>query len=242
MNKVLWEPQLGPQTELIRCPVFEVFYGGARGGGKTEGSIGDWLDHSGTYGEAAIGVFFRRKFKQLEEVVARTKQLFPKIGGKYNEQKAEWTMPNGARLKFRYIERDSDAQELLHIHRAAEQSIKRLATGILKHQRHAIIASDERLRPSCPGRVERGPERVFVFKPFDALASGVFLVGHDQQDRVAAAVGTTVKGEFALSQLRKQVAGKFRHGGQSSSPWRPATSAVASRLTPGASLYHFLQR
>jgi hypothetical protein len=56
-------------------------------------------------------VFFRRKFKQLEEVVARTKMLFPQIGAKYNEQKAEWTMPGGGRLKFRYLEKDSDAQE-----------------------------------------------------------------------------------------------------------------------------------
>lgn len=109
--KVIWEPQPGPQTALIACPVFEVFYGGARGGGKTEASIGDWLEHSGRYGQYAVGVFFRRKFKQLEEVVARTKQLFPQIGATYNEQKAEWVMPGGGRLKFRYIERDSDAQE-----------------------------------------------------------------------------------------------------------------------------------
>jgi hypothetical protein len=109
--QIIWQPQPGPQTALIACPTFEVFYGGARGGGKTEASIGDWLEHSGRYGEHAIGVFFRRKFKQLEEVVARTKILFPQIGAKYNEQKAEWTMPNGGRLKFRYIERDQDAQE-----------------------------------------------------------------------------------------------------------------------------------
>jgi hypothetical protein len=108
---VIWQPQEGPQTALIACPTFEVFYGGARGGGKTEASIGDWLEHSGTYGQHAVGCFFRRKFKQLEEVVARTKTLFPQIGAKYNEQKAEWAMPGGARLKFRYIERDSDAQE-----------------------------------------------------------------------------------------------------------------------------------
>jgi hypothetical protein len=110
-QQVIWEPQPGPQTALIACPLFEVFYGGARGGGKTEGSIGDWLEHSGKYGEAAVGVFFRRKFKQLEEVVARTQELFPKIGAKYNEQKAQWIMPGGGRLKFRYLERDSDAQE-----------------------------------------------------------------------------------------------------------------------------------
>lgn len=110
-QQVIWQANPGPQTDLIRCPVFEVFYGGARGGGKTEGSIGDWLEHSDTYGELATGVFFRRTFKQLEEVVARTKLIFPKIGAKYNEQRAEWTMPKGGRLKFRYIQRDSDAEE-----------------------------------------------------------------------------------------------------------------------------------
>lgn len=108
---IIWQPQEGPQTALLQCPIFEVFYGGARGGGKTEGSIGDWLQHSNLYGAEAVGIFVRRKFKQLSEVIARTKQLFPKIGARYNEQRAEWTMGNGARLKFVYLERDSDAEE-----------------------------------------------------------------------------------------------------------------------------------
>ncbi len=108
---VLWQPQPGPQTALLACPVFEVFYGGARGGGKTESSIGDWLQHSSEYGEAAIGIFFRRKLVQLAEVIARTKQLFPKLGARYNEQQKTWTMANGARLKFAYLEKDSDAEE-----------------------------------------------------------------------------------------------------------------------------------
>jgi len=110
-SQVLWSPQEGPQTALIECPVFEVFYGGARGGGKTESSIGDWLQHSSAYGEAAIGIFVRRKLTQLTEVIARTKQIFSKLGAKYNEQQKTWTMANGARLKFVYLERDSDAEE-----------------------------------------------------------------------------------------------------------------------------------
>lgn len=110
-TKIIWQPQDGPQTALLECPVFEVFYGGARGGGKTESSIGDWLQHSALYGEAAVGIFFRRKLIQLAEVIARTKQLFPKLGARYNEQKKEWLMSNGARLKFAYLERDSDAEE-----------------------------------------------------------------------------------------------------------------------------------
>lgn len=109
--QIIWKPQEGPQTALLQCPVFEVFYGGARGGGKTESSIGDWLQHSSTYGEHAIGIFFRRKLVQLAEVIARCNQLFPKLGAKWNEQKKTWTMANGARLKFAYLERDSDAEE-----------------------------------------------------------------------------------------------------------------------------------
>lgn len=109
--KILWQPQPGPQTALIQCPVFEVFYGGARGGGKTESSIGDWLSHSSQYGENAIGIFVRRKLTQLTEVIARTQQIFPKLGAKYNVQQKTWTMANGARLKFVYLEKDSDAEE-----------------------------------------------------------------------------------------------------------------------------------
>ena len=92
-------------------PGFRGLFGGARGGGKTESSIGDWLEHSSTYGEAAIGIFVRRKLVQLAEVIARTKQIFPKLGAKYHEQSKTWTMPNGARLKFAYLEKDSDAEE-----------------------------------------------------------------------------------------------------------------------------------
>ena len=108
---VIWKPESPQQEALVACPVFEVFFGGARGGGKTESSIGDWLEHSSKYGQNAIGIFVRRRFKQLAEVIARTHQLFPKIGAKWNEQKSTWTMPGGARLKFVYLERDADAEE-----------------------------------------------------------------------------------------------------------------------------------
>jgi hypothetical protein len=110
-QKIIWEPQPGPQTDLVTCPVFEVFYGGARGGGKTDGSIGDWISHSAQYGENAIGLFVRRKLTQLSEAIARAKFLCLKLGGKWHEQKKELIMPNGARLKFAYLERDSDAEE-----------------------------------------------------------------------------------------------------------------------------------
>ncbi len=110
-TKVLWSPQSGPQTALIECPVFEVFFGGARGGGKTESSIGDWMEHLNTHGEHVNGAFFRRNRSDLADVIARTQAIFPHIEGKFNENKYQWKWPNGARLSFEYLERDSDAQK-----------------------------------------------------------------------------------------------------------------------------------
>ena len=110
-QEIIWTPQPGPQTDLVTCPVFEVFYGGARGGGKTEASIGDWFSHSGTYGEHAAGLFVRRKLTQLTDIIKRFKRYGAKIGAKWHEQKKELLMPNGAVLKFAYLERDEDAEE-----------------------------------------------------------------------------------------------------------------------------------
>jgi Terminase large subunit, T4likevirus-type, N-terminal len=109
-TSVIWQPQAGPQTALVTCPIFEVFFGGARGGGKTEGSVGDWLQHSDEWGEGANGVFFRREQQQLDEVIARTESVFGPLGAKFNRQKSTWTMPKGGRLKFRYLDRDKDAE------------------------------------------------------------------------------------------------------------------------------------
>jgi len=107
----IWAPQPGPQTDLVTCPVFEIFYGGARGGGKTEASIGDWFLHAGKYGEHASGLFVRRKLTQLSDAIKRFRRYGNKIGASWHDQKKTLTMPNGAVLKFAYLERDEDAEE-----------------------------------------------------------------------------------------------------------------------------------
>jgi hypothetical protein len=34
-----WRPQEGPQKALVDCPLKEIFFGGTRGGGKTDGVL-----------------------------------------------------------------------------------------------------------------------------------------------------------------------------------------------------------
>jgi hypothetical protein len=41
---------------LLKCQVLEIFFGGARGGGKTDGVLGEFGAHASRYGKDAIGL------------------------------------------------------------------------------------------------------------------------------------------------------------------------------------------
>lgn len=109
-RRLVWSPDRGPQAALVSCPVYEVFYGGARGGGKTDGMIGDWIFHQDLYRGDAAGVFFRKTLRQLEAVVHRSFQVFKPLGAKFHKQDKLWEFPNGALLKFRYLDGLLDAE------------------------------------------------------------------------------------------------------------------------------------
>src|SRR5262249_43203855 len=101
------------QTAFVTCPVFEAFYGGERGGGKTYAILIDWFEHAAAFGEHAIGVVFRRTFKQIEELIARYRPFFLKLGARWNGKEALWTHENGARFRFAYLDNDADADNWL---------------------------------------------------------------------------------------------------------------------------------
>ena len=88
-----WEPQKGPQTALLACPVFEVFFGGARGGGKTDGMLGEWASHADLHGKNAVGLMVRRERVQLLETIERSRQIYVPIGARYNDQDKMWRWP-----------------------------------------------------------------------------------------------------------------------------------------------------
>lgn len=113
--EVAWKPQPGPQTAAIECPVQDLLYGGARGGGKTDFLLGDFAAHAARWGQYAKGILFRQSYVELEEVIARSKEIFTPLGCTYNETKHQWTFPTkagerrGATLKLRYLRRSADA-------------------------------------------------------------------------------------------------------------------------------------
>lgn len=105
---VIWEPQ-PRQAAFIICPVDDVAFGGARGGGKSDAVIGDWISHEDQYGEHAVGMAFRRERTQLTELIERARQVLNPLGYKWHEQDKYFRGPKGGRLRFTYLERDADA-------------------------------------------------------------------------------------------------------------------------------------
>lgn len=106
---VVWKPQPGPQSKLLTCPVPDIFFGGARGGGKTDGVLGKCLSHAQIWNEHAKMILFRRSTPELEEVQRRATEIYTPLGCDYKVGKRLWTMPNGATLKMRFLENDQDA-------------------------------------------------------------------------------------------------------------------------------------
>jgi hypothetical protein len=104
-----WAPQPGPQAEAIAATwCQELLFGGSAGGGKTDYLLGDYLQDVPKYADAWQGVVFRRSYRELEEIVTRSLQLYPPTGGVWEATRHRWVWSNGATLRLRYLERDVD--------------------------------------------------------------------------------------------------------------------------------------
>lgn len=106
--KVVWSPQ-PQQRKFITCPADDVAFGGARGGGKSDGVIGDFIDHENTYAECAIALAVRRQRTELLELMERAKTVMVPLGYRWKEQDKMFIGPKGGRWRFAYLENDSDA-------------------------------------------------------------------------------------------------------------------------------------
>lgn len=102
-------PQPGPQTAFIECPADIVVFGGARGGGKTHGALGEWWIHSEDYGRHAVGLMVRKTREDLRDTINAGMNMFGNAAI-WREKGGFFEMRNGGRLTCAYLESDQDAQ------------------------------------------------------------------------------------------------------------------------------------
>jgi hypothetical protein len=105
---ILWFPHAGRQEEFLAATEFEVLYGGAKGGAKTDSLIIGALRQIQYPKYKAL--IFRKTFKALDEVKLRTKQYYPHFGGVWNENSSQWTFPSGAIIELGFCETLEDAE------------------------------------------------------------------------------------------------------------------------------------
>lgn len=106
-----WAPMPGSQLAFLESTVPEVLLEGNRGGGKTDALIMDFTQHVGEgFGDAWTGILFRHTFKQLRDVIGKTKHWFRRIypTAKFNASDMYWEWPTGEMLLLRYMDRDDD--------------------------------------------------------------------------------------------------------------------------------------
>ena len=107
-ENVIFRPNEGPQMQFLASAEREVFYGGARGGGKSYAMLIDPLRYCDKQNHRAL--LIRRSMPELRDMINHSQRLYSQAftGARWREQEKEWRFPSGARIEFGYAENLTD--------------------------------------------------------------------------------------------------------------------------------------
>lgn len=100
---IIWQPQ-AKQSEALTRNEFEVLYGGARGGGKTDAGMVwflYWKDNP-----LFRGLVIRQNAKDLADWTDRAKRMYQGTGAEFVGQPTEIRFPSGAKVRTGHLKDD----------------------------------------------------------------------------------------------------------------------------------------
>ena len=99
LKDVIWSPQ-PKQEEFMRRNEYEVLYGGAAGGGKSDAIIAEALRQVDNPCYRAI--IFRKTYPQCRELVIKSLRIYKRAfpDAEYNGSEHYWQFPSGAKIYF----------------------------------------------------------------------------------------------------------------------------------------------
>lgn len=113
MPRIVWSPLPGSQALAVSCPCNHILYEGTRGPGKTDAQLMAFRKNVGKgYGQFWRGVIFDRQYKNLDDLVAKSKKWFYEFGDgaefRLSTKDYKWVWPTGEELLFRALENEDD--------------------------------------------------------------------------------------------------------------------------------------
>lgn len=109
-KKVAWKPNPGAQTEALTRSEFEILYGGARGGGKTEAGLAWMVEPDYIQNPYYRGLVIRKNVEDLRDWVDRARHFYAPLGVQVVGNPVEFRFPTGAKLRTGHL-KDADAYE-----------------------------------------------------------------------------------------------------------------------------------
>lgn len=111
--EVIWEPLAGSQALALSCPCNHILYEGTRGPGKTDAQLMYFRRFVGIgYGQFWRGVIFDREYKNLDDLISKSKRWFRQFGdgAKFSSSPShlKWVWPTGEELWFRVMKTEQD--------------------------------------------------------------------------------------------------------------------------------------
>lgn len=150
---VNFQPQPGPQYAFLRCPVEDVLYGGARGGGKSYGVLGHFptkaAEAFASHGmkRSFTGLLLRKTNPEFRQLLEEAKRVYAGIAqwesGHRRFQFPDDSVYGGAQLYFGYLdlEEHADRYQGLSLQWLCAEEAQNWATPILLDKLRATLRS-----------------------------------------------------------------------------------------------------
>ncbi|MCF8012455.1 MAG: terminase family protein [Clostridiales bacterium] len=110
-HNVVWTPQ-PKQIKVMQRKEYEVLFGGAAGGGKSDYLVVEALRQVDIPHYKAV--IFRRTYDELNELIEKTLKIYKKVypNAKFKmSPKPTWTFPSGAKILFRAMQYEKDKKK-----------------------------------------------------------------------------------------------------------------------------------